>query len=250
MSVLEENRWLVDTFICHRGYHSGDSTCPENSMKAFERAAHGGFAVELDVQLLADNEIVVFHDANTFRMTGVDRVIEKCEADQVRKMRLLGSDQSIPLFDGVLDLIRGDVPLLIELKNFGKAGMPEQVLFEKLEGYRGQFAIQSFNPRTLVWLKARAPLIPRGQLSGSFEGIELPGYRKLLVRYLLTNPLTRPHFISYEAMCLPSWITSTLSRKGVPILGWTVQSHAQYQQVMRYCDNIIFEDFDPHMTLA
>ena len=248
MSVLEGNRWLVDTFICHRGYHSGDSTCPENSMKAFERAAQGGFAVELDVQLLADNEIVVFHDVNTSRMIGVDRMMENCGADQVRKMRLLGSDQSIPLFDDVLDLIRGAVPLLIELKNFGKAGMPEQVLLEKLKGYRGPFAIQSFNPRTIVFLKAHAPLIPRGQLSGSFEDIELTGYRKFLVRYLLTNPLTRPHFMSYEAMCLPTWITSNLLRRGVPILGWTVQSHAQYQQVKRYCDNIIFEGFDPHMT--
>ena len=245
MSVLEGNRWLVDTFICHRGYHSGDSTCPESSMQAFERAARRGLAIEFDIQLLADGEIAVFHDSNTQRMTGVDRLIENCEAHQIRKMRLLDSDQMVPLLDDVLDLVRGEVPLLIELKSFGRMGLFEKTIVRKLKGYDGPFALQSFNPRVLLWLKMKAPHIPRGQISGSLEDVKLAWHRKVLVRNLLTNGLTRPHFISYEAACIPDMKRVQAVRTKMPVIGWTVRSLDQYTSLKRYCDNIIFEGFDP-----
>jgi glycerophosphoryl diester phosphodiesterase len=248
-SVLKGNRWLVDTYICHRGYHSRESVCPENSMKAFERALRRGFAIEFDIHHLADGEIAVFHDRNTYRMTGIDRLLENCDADQIGNMRLLGTDQSIPLLDHVLDLVRGDVPLLIELKNMGKAGPLEYALLQKLKGYCGTYAIQSFNPKTLLWFRYHAPLIPRGQISGSLENMGISGCRKFFIKNLLTNPFTRPHFVSYEAACLPNWKTSKLLKRGVPILGWTVASLSQYRQIKRYCDNIIFEGFDPYMAL-
>ena len=97
VSMRAENRWLMETHICHRGCHNGNSTCPENSLLAFETAVRKRLAVELDVQLLADGEIAVFHDSNTLRMTGVDTLITSCEAHQLRGMRLMGSDQAIPL---------------------------------------------------------------------------------------------------------------------------------------------------------
>ena len=82
-------------------------------------ATRRGLAMELDVQLLADDEIAVFHDDNALRMTGVDRLIVNCEAHHIHRMCLQNSDQSVPLLDDVLDLVRGEVPLLIEMKGFG-----------------------------------------------------------------------------------------------------------------------------------
>ena len=244
-SVLAGNRWLVDTFICHRGFHNDNSSCPENSMRAFEIAAQKGLAIELDVQLLTDGEIAVFHDSSALRMTGVDRLIVNCEAHQIRKMRLLDSDQTVPLLDDVIDLVRGEVPLLIEMKGFGSMGLFEKTIVKKLKGYGGPFALQSFNPRVLLWLKMRSPHIPRGQVSGSLEDVKLAWHRKVLVRNLLTNGFTRPHFISYEAACIPNMKRVRALRTKMPVIGWTVRSLEQYKRVKRYCDNIIFEGFDP-----
>ena len=151
-SMRAENRWLMETYICHRGCHNGKSTCPENSLMAFETAVRKGLAMELDVQLLADGEIAVFHDSNTLRMTGVDTLITSCGAHQLRDMRLMGSDQAIPLLDDVLDLVRGEVPLLIEMKGFGSMGGFAKRILQKLEGYDGPLALQSFNPKALLWL--------------------------------------------------------------------------------------------------
>jgi len=244
-SIRKEHRWLLETFICHRGCHNGNSTCPENSLMAFETAVRKGLAMELDVQLLADGEIAVFHDSNTLRMTGVDTLITSCEAHQLRGMRLMGSDQAIPLLDDVLDLVRGEVPLLIEMKGFGGMGSFGKGIHQKLEGYDGPFALASFNPKALLWLKTRAPNILRGQISGSLENVKLAWHRKLLVRHLLTNGITKPHFISYEAERIPEMKRVQSLRARMPVIAWTVRTREQYLRLKQFCDNIIFEGFDP-----
>jgi glycerophosphoryl diester phosphodiesterase len=59
--------------IAHRG-ESFDA--PENTMAAINLAwERGAEAVEIDVHLSKDNEVVVFHDVNTKRVAGVDKKI-------------------------------------------------------------------------------------------------------------------------------------------------------------------------------
>jgi glycerophosphoryl diester phosphodiesterase len=204
-----------------------------------------GYAIEFDVQLLADGAIAVFHDEGTARMTGVDRLVRECEAEEICSMRLLGSDQYIPLFDEVLELVDGRVPLFIELKNMNKAGTLERVLMRGLRSYGGPFAVQSFNPWSVYWFRRHAPQVLRGQLSGSFDDVSLPWHRKYAVKKLLVLPVVRPHFVGYEASCLPTPNTSRLRIKGMPLIGWTVKSMEEYRRVRNFCDNIIFEGFDP-----
>ena len=55
--------WLACRPIAHRGLH--DEKYPENSLPAFIAAAENNYPIELDVQLSADDVIVVFHDSNT-----------------------------------------------------------------------------------------------------------------------------------------------------------------------------------------
>ncbi|HZZ35853.1 MAG TPA: glycerophosphodiester phosphodiesterase family protein, partial [Caulobacteraceae bacterium] len=60
---------LFDPPIAHRGLWSPDGP-PENSLGAFQAACAAGYGIELDVQLTADGEAVVFHDSTLERMTG------------------------------------------------------------------------------------------------------------------------------------------------------------------------------------
>ena len=55
--------------IAHRGLWSPDGP-PENSLGAFQAACAAGYGIELDVQLSADGEAVVFHDDKLERMAG------------------------------------------------------------------------------------------------------------------------------------------------------------------------------------
>ena len=101
--------------ISHRGVHDNDKV-PENSIEAFKLAIKKGYIIELDVHLLKDNEIVVFHDDNLLRMTGVNKKIKNTTYKELQELKLLDTRYKIPKLIDVLNLVDGKVPLLIELK--------------------------------------------------------------------------------------------------------------------------------------
>ena len=214
-------------------------------MLAFERAADRGFAIELDIHILSDSNVVVFHDENTNRMTGIDGQLTTLDSKQIQRIRLMDSEQRIPLLNEVLDLVRGCVPLLIEIKSTGKVGRLEKSLVHALEGYSGPFAVQSFDPYSLKWMRINSGPVERGQLSGDFRHQKLPPHKGFLRRHLLMNWVSRPTFIAYDIRCMPNRATSRQRKKGLPILGWTARSLEEYEGALRWCDNVLFEGFDP-----
>lgn len=234
--------WLKGLPIAHRGLHN--SQAPENSLAAFQRAVEGGYGIELDVQLSADGYAVVFHDYNLQRMTGLDREVKDLDWSQLKELNLAGTGQGIPLLEDVLALVRGQVPLLIEIKNEGKVGRLEQAVIEDLRDYDGEYAIQSFNPFVLRYYREHAPGIVRGQLSGTFKGENLAFFKVVLLKYLLLNFLSRPEFVSYAVGGLPNWFAQRLRRKGLYLLAWTVKDPEEYGRSLEVFDNVIFEGFE------
>ena len=126
--------WLVETPIAHRGLH--DKNTPENSLSAFAKAVEKGYAIELDVQLLADGTIVVFHDDSLARMTGNDGYIKYLNKDDLKALKLKGSKETIPTFEEALKVIDGRVPVLIEIKNQYKVGKLEQETFRHIQTFQ------------------------------------------------------------------------------------------------------------------
>ena len=70
----------------HRGYHD-KPTIPENSMPAFRRAIEHGWGAELDVHLLRDGTLAVFHDSDLKRCANVEGQIEDLDLEGLRKLR-------------------------------------------------------------------------------------------------------------------------------------------------------------------
>ena len=88
-------------------------------------------------------------------------------------LRLSDTKEKIPTFEDVLKFVDGRVPLLIEIKNQDKVGELEKKLLELLKKYKGEYAVESFNPFVLEYFYKYAPDIPRGQLAGYFKGEKL-----------------------------------------------------------------------------
>ena len=237
--------WLLSRPIAHRGYHTGDALCPENSLAAFEEALGRGFLIELDIRLLKDGGVAVLHDENTFRMTGIDSEIEDLVSSDLKSFTLLGSHEHIPLLEEALDLMKGRTPLLLEIKNSKNAGVLEEGVAEALQRYEGRCAVQSFNPRSLRWFRERFPGVPRGQLSGTLEDLDIGFFKGLVLKKLLVNCISAPHFVCYESCMLPNLPARIVRDHGTPVIAWTVRSQEERNRVRAFCDNIIFEGFDP-----
>ena len=97
--------YLLMLKIGHRG---AGKEIPENTIASFNAALDAGMdAVELDVRRTKDGKLVVFHDEKMKRLTGAGGSIGDYTLSELEKMRVLGSDYSIPTLDEVLDAVGG-----------------------------------------------------------------------------------------------------------------------------------------------
>lgn len=239
---------LQNWIYAHRGYH-GDGA-PENSMEAFRRARSEGFGIELDVHLLADGNLAVIHDANLLRTTGQEGFVEDLTAMDLGKYALENTEQTIPLFSDVLDLVKGRVPLIVELKsernNFAEL---TQKVCQVMDGYSGVYCIESFDPRCIRWLRRNRPDIIRGQLAYNYPRVEgKPGLKilKFLVKNQMLNFLLYPDFIAYrfeDRKCLGNFLTRKLW--AVQGVSWTIRNQKDLQKSVAEKWLPIFEGFIP-----
>lgn len=233
-------------FIAHRGLYR--ENVPENSLAAFALAIDFGFGIELDVQITADNKIVVFHDKTLERMCGDKRIMNRCSYSELVKLRLSGTDSKIPLLSDVLELVNGKVPLIIEVKPRGNIRrlMPE--LDAVLKNYKGLYCIQSFHFSVLRWYKKHNPVILRGQLSTIYyrDKIKAPFPVSFIMTNLMTNFISKPDFISYNFRYVnqPSyWLCRKLYNP--KNAGWTVRSQQELDEIPSEFTVVIFDGFIP-----
>lgn len=237
--------WLTAIPIAHRGLHDGARGVPENSLVAFAAAVAEGFPVELDVRVLADGAVVVFHDRDLARMTGAPGDVARIDRAAVAGLRLAGTPEPVPLLADALGVIAGRVPVLVEIKNEGVTGRIETAVLGELAQYAGPLAVQSFNPLTMAWFRERAPRLPRGLLSGDFRDVRMAALIRRRLQRMDMFALAAPDFVGYDVRCLPYEPVTRVRDRGVPVLGWTIRSAAAERAARAQCDNVIFEGYRP-----
>ena len=241
MSQLKNNHWLRQQPIAHRGLHDGNVAVPENSLSAFAKAITAGYPIELDIQIISDGTIIVFHDSNLQRACGVSKLTRKLTVSDLKKHNLFGTTEKIPTLVEVLELVNGQVPLLIELKTETLNKRLEQNLLQILSGYQGQFALQSFNPFSVKWLQKNSTY-SIGQLAEA--SLAFKPFNNI-IEYLQLNKQQTPDFIGYDIDLFPNKTVTHFKQKGIPVLAWTVRNQEQIEQKATHFDNIIFEGFIP-----
>lgn len=234
------------TKYAHRGLHGEGAS--ENSLTAFRRAVELGFGIELDVRLSSDGELVVHHDDTLLRVAGIDKRVSELSAGELREVKLGDTDDYVPTFREVLELVRGRVPLLIEIKMApGEDATAERFLLE-IEGYSGDYIVESFNPKALAIVRRARPDILLGFLSMEYSKTRQFGgkavYRSL--EYLLSNVMYRPNFIAYDKTGADKRYLRLVKRLfGVPFFAWTVKSPDEEKKCEGLFDSVIFEQYIP-----
>lgn len=231
--------FLKSRLIAHRGYHNIKLGVAENSIKAFKKAMDNNYIIELDIHLLKDNNIVVFHDSNLKRVCGIDKKIEECTYDELLEYKLFNTNDKIPLLKDVLKLVDGTVPLLIEVKYYYKYGVLEKLLVELLNDYKGLYAIQSFYPKVIFWFKKNKKNIPVGLLSSDFKNSN--SLKRIVGKTLFFDILLNADFISYDIKAIPNLYIKSKRKKKL-VLGWTIRNKKELYKMKKYCDNFICEN--------
>jgi len=214
--------------FAHRGLHYG-SGFPENSLIAFAAALELGAGIETDLRLTADDEVVLFHDADAWRMCASLMRIGESTWRELARLRV--GEHPIPLLTSLLELVDERVPLLLEVKVNDDIGRWVPALRRTLKGYQGRFAIMSFDPRLPRLIKTNVPEIRRGLLVKA----DLPPLRRRL--YL---SLADPQFVAVEREALGQpWVQRV--RKHSTVYGWTIRTPAERAQAEVHADALIWE---------
>jgi glycerophosphoryl diester phosphodiesterase len=214
--------------FAHRGLHYG-AGFPENSLVAFAGALEMGAGIECDLRLTADNRVVVFHDADAWRICASPLKVGESSLGELARLRV--GEHSLPTLRSLLMLGAGKVPLLLEVKVGEDIWRWSPALAGELTGYRGPFGVMSFDPRISRLLKTNMPDVRRGLVVR--DG--LPAWRRTVAM-----ALADPQFIAVDRSALgKSWVARVRCR--MPVYSWTIRTPAERAQASVHADALIWE---------
>jgi glycerophosphoryl diester phosphodiesterase len=226
-------------YIAHRGLHKS-RLVPENSFLAFEKALEKNYSIEFDITISKDNEIVVFHDEDLYRLCDLRENIEDMNYSFLKELKLYESGEKIPLLKEVLDLVNGKITLIIEIKRHKNIGVLENKLVGLLENYKGKYLICSFEKDILFWFKKNKASLKRGLIFES-SSKRFKKYNKTLFMYKYFK--IKPDFVSLDYRLLDSSIYDFCKKNSLQISSWTIRNKKDYMKVKEKVDGVIFEGF-------
>ena len=219
----------------HRGY---SAVYPENTIPAFKGAIQvGADWAELDVQQTADGEVIVMHDSNLKRTTGLDKEVWQVTWDEIKDLDN-GSwfDKKyqtvrIPTLEEVLKVCRGKIHLNIEIKPSGHDKDLEEQVAKLLKKYhmRDTCVVSSLKYDSLRKIKEADDSIETAYITsvsyGNFTDLEYAdGY-------------------SVESTLLSKSFVNKAQKAGKQIYVWTVNSEERLEKVVGMgIDNVITDD--------
>jgi len=240
------------------GHRGNRAHAPENTVASLlEAVAVGADAVEFDVRVTRDGELVLLHDPTLDRTTdatgevasmplaelrGVDAGARFTRDEQSFPWRGRGAD--VPTFDEVVETLPRTLPLIVELKT--AAATPALMAAIVRHNLYERVLVAGFDPAST--LPMRGGVVPLGAST--------PDIASLLLPALLRRPLAAPWF---RALCIPP------KHRGVPVpIGalaratrphgvvthvWTINEPAQARRLWQRGVQGIITD-DPGLILA
>lgn len=241
--------WLIERPVAHRGLHGGGLI--ENTLGAVRAAVDANYAIEVDLLLTADGEVVVFHDDTLDRLTNASGPVTARTLAELKQVAIHGTDERIPTLQELLGAVAGRTPLVLELKSGWEGNDPLAAkTAEILKSYAGPVAAMSFDPRILIALQKYAPGLPRGIVAERYYRDPSWGPLSWAQRFRLGNLLhflqTKPHFVAYYVNDLPA-VAPLAARYilGMKLLTWTIRSEQDRRKARWWANQMIFEGFRP-----
>ena len=223
---MKEINFLKENLISHRGLHSNKII--ENTIPSFYKCLRKKYIIELDIHILKDNSIVVYHDFNLKRLTGMNKNIEKLTYAQLSKVKIK-KIYNIPLLEQVIHIVSGKAPIIIDIKKINSDYIIENNLVKILDNYKGLFAIHSSNIKTLLWFKKNRPNYIIGLIIFSKIDYQI---NKKYIKYV-------------DFLSINKYVNIKVKNK--LLLGWTIKNNDEYNKYKNKFNNLICDNIEKCM---
>ncbi len=173
--------------IGHRGSAGYE---PENTLRSFKKALTLGVdAIELDVHLSLDKNLIVIHDETVDRTTSGKGYVAKKSLQELKQLDA-GKGESIPTLQEALNLINKRALVNIELKGVGTGKSVARVIEAYVRQHNwtyNDFLISSFNTKELQECNQINPQIKIGLLLENIPIMDIKSFAKLRIKALIID---------------------------------------------------------------
>ncbi len=251
--MKKKHSFLTERPFAHRGYHSrslnNSRIIPENSLEAFRLAIEKNYSIEMDIHFTKDFKIIVFHDFFLGRLTTKTGFVFKKNINYITQAKL-SNNEPVPRLEDALNLIKGRVPVLVEIK-YSKhlkknLELFSRVLAEALARYKGPLALMSFSYDIIKYINKtnffrKFPLGLTTSFTTSESLTKKIKYNKI-ENEIISNKL---QFISQDWHGIKNIRIKRLKKLDIAILSWTITSREIEKKLEGLVDNITFEAYEP-----
>jgi glycerophosphoryl diester phosphodiesterase len=235
--------------FAHRG---AKAVAPENTLPAFQRALAMGVAgIELDVHCSKDGKLVVIHDESLDRTTrgsgkvGEYTAAELANIDAGRPFHADFAGVGIPTLDEVFDLVGNRCQVNVEIKsddpNGGDQAEPLIAMIAARNLY-DQVIVSSFNPPSLIKMRALAPKVRLGLL----YYLPLPAF----LRDAWFSPIIQPEAIHPYHRLINADLMAWANARGCAVNTWTVNDVTEARRLAELGVNVIMSDVPDQIMAA
>lgn len=192
--------------IAHR---AGGNEGTENTVSGLNTAvALGAFGSEIDIQRTADGRYIVNHDATFLRTAGEKRTPAEMTLDEIRELRVQGSDDPVATFEEMLDASKDRILLFVELKGASadRQMCDDAVRIIRERGMTEQTVLISLKYELIDYIESVYPEVQTGYLT-----------------FLSYGDTTQLHcdYLGLEEESATSSAIDAVHRQGKKILVWT-----------------------------
>lgn len=196
---------------------------PENTLGGILKAIElGSEAIEIDVQASADGVPVLMHDLTVDRTTSGSGAVAELSIEQLRAVDAGG--EPVPTLAEVLDLTKGKVLLVMEIKQPGIEPHIARVVND-LDALDHVMA-WSFFPDALEGMRAAEPKVPRALLIGGESMPKWPKIRASAVKVGVQG-------VSVFNPTVDEAVAEDCRRRGLALYTWTPDSTREIGRLVR-----------------
>jgi len=266
---LKRDCALLDLPIAHKGVFGNvnNNEIKENSLDSIKASINKNIPFEIDIVKTKDNVPIVYHDFTI----DINGIVYKISNYSLEELRNLANDTNlITTLEECIKENSSFVPMILDFKETSLLGLNQyrKNIISLLESYKGEHAIQSFNPFFICTMKKYLPealfgqLICRGKTLIDTLNPKHPRFSSTTYEKLLSTIcyISGADYIGLEISKSKKWktkaekiifsatdevqnrvigITSKLTK--MPVIGWTLTDLSELNILPKFFDNYVFE---------
>lgn len=231
------------------GHRGSAEPYPENTIEAilYGILSRAGM-IEIDLRLSKDNEVILSHDQNLYRMTGVNQEVRDYTWKDLSKLQIRKNKKKFHLsrLEDVFKIVPRDIQFYLELKSIDSSHLHDQdtkladevVTIIKKDRIKTRCLIMSVDTYLIEYVKNKYPSFSTGIIVKSTS----------MLNAVLKDTKSKWDCLAVKYTLLTKSKVKMVQDSGIPFIVWTVNSKRLWEKIASYKPAGIVTDFPEKFT--